>query len=223
MHAYSSSTGISLAFFGLACWFFVGSHSSEAPRTQVRRLQPGDLAIQTRKLMGDPPSTEVGGMQLSCQTCHSLFETDPQTEHELFQHEDIVLDHGLNDRCLNCHSTQDRNKLVLHGEHEIRFDQVQELCAKCHGTTFRDWEKGMHGKTLGYWDSTLGEQRRLKCTECHDPHSPAFEHIVPLPGPNSLRMGDQRLEPDAELPGKRNVLQHWRGYSTQAPKSEHHR
>jgi len=150
-------------------------------------------------------------MQLNCQTCHSLFETDPTVQRELFQHTNIRLNHGLNDRCLNCHSTKNRDYLVLNGEREIPFGEVELLCAKCHGPTYRDWQKGIHGKTLGSWESGNPAQRRLKCTECHDPHSPAFEHIVPLPGPHTLRMGPQSKESPEHR--KRNVLQLWRAGS----------
>ncbi len=203
------STGIPFVFFGLAAWFLLGPQDLELPKHSAAQLDPGSLAIQPRALMADVPVTEVGGVELDCQACHSLFETDPTLDRELYQHEHIRLEHGLNDRCLNCHSTQDRNKLVLHGEREIGFGQVQQLCAKCHGPTFRGWERGMHGKTLGFWDRDAGEPRRLMCTECHDPHAPAFHHIVPLPGPNTLRMGSVPDEP-ASPHGKRNPLQSWR-------------
>jgi hypothetical protein len=74
------------------------------------------------------------------------------------------------------------------------------VCAKCHGPAYRDWQKGTHGKTLGSWQAG-DSRRRLGCTECHDPHSPAYPRIVPLPAPTTLRMGDQDIirredEPD---------------------------
>ncbi len=107
-----------------------------------------------------------------------------------------MLDHGLNDRCLNCHDHENRDRLRLHGTKTIGFDDVQELCAKCHGPTFRDWELGIHGRTNGYWDEASGEARKLLCTECHDPHAPAFPDIAPLPGPNTLRMGNTKPSAD---------------------------
>jgi hypothetical protein len=68
------------------------------------------------------------------------------------------------------------------------------LCAQCHGTTYRDWQRGMHGKTMGSWDKSSGKQRRLLCTECHNPHAPAYGRLAPLPGPRTLRMnaGDEK-------------------------------
>jgi hypothetical protein len=50
-----------------------------------------------------------------------------------------------------------------------------------------------------------GEQNRLKCSQCHDPHNPtvpAMDPIAPLPGPRALwpdshgsGAGDERTEP----------------------------
>ena len=87
------------------------------------------------------------------------------------------------------------------------YDQVQDLCASCHGPTYRDWEKGIHGRTNGYWDTSKGEQTRLVCTQCHDPHAPAFGKLVPLPGPNTLRMNDGGgPDPDYHHAPKHNPL-----------------
>ena len=158
--------------------------------------------------MSDPPAIGEGPYRLQCQECHKLFESERDVRAKLSQHENIKLNHGMNSWCFNCHSIENRNKLILNEELEIGFDQSEELCAKCHGTVFRDWEKGMHGRTNGYWDKSAGEQIRLKCTECHDPHSPAFPSYVPLPGPNTLRMGEPNTAPHDER--KRNPLMQWR-------------
>lgn len=208
-----STTVISVAFFGLAGWFFFVSPAGDPPLPEVTPVNPEDIATEARRtLLSDPPLIDIGGQMQSCEACHSLFETNPDRVSTLYQHEHIVLDHGLNDRCLNCHSTTDRDKLVLHGDQEIGYDDVQMLCSKCHGPTFRDWERGMHGKTMGSWAADSGEQHRLKCTECHDPHAPAYPHIVPLPGPNTLRMGDPHSGDHVVDPSERSVLQRWRGH-----------
>ena len=80
---------------------------------------------------------------------------------------------------------------MLQSKESIPYSGVTRLCAGCHGPTYRDWERGMHGRTDGYWDETLGEPHRLSCTECHDPHwprIPAMEPVAPLPPPHTLRM-----------------------------------
>lgn len=64
---------------------------------------------------------------------------------------------------------------------EIAQADVVQLCAKCHGTIYRDWEAGVHGRQNGYWDAAKGEKTRLRCIQCHDPHSPQFKDMKPLP------------------------------------------
>jgi len=102
---------------------------------------------------------------------------------------------------------EDRNRLVLDGGQTTTYDKVNQLCAKCHGPTFRDWQKGMHGKTVDFWRRDIGKPRRLGCTECHDPHAPAFARTAPLPGPRTLRMGGP-LHSSGSAPIK-NPLRRW--------------
>ena len=161
--------------------------------------------------MSDPPSIKVGSFDQRCSDCHGVFDSrvvDPPVD--LKQHAHIELRHGMNDRCYNCHGREDRNKLLLHGGVEIGYDQVEMLCAKCHGTTYRDWQVGMHGRTNGSWDKGSGRQVRLKCTQCHDPHAPAYAPIVPMPAPNTLRMGPQSPDGAHEHHGPQSPLTKWK-------------
>ncbi len=97
-----------------------------------------------------------------------------------------LLHGGGNIWCLNCHAAQDRDKLVkLNGE-KLTFNQSHLLCGECHGPILTDWEKGIHGKTTGYWDltqDTNGTSVRKLCVECHNPHAPAFPSMKALPPP----------------------------------------
>jgi len=116
--------------------------------------------------------------------------------------------HGDNDSCLNCHAKDDREKLALRNGGLVGFDHVEQLCAQCHGPIYNDWERGTHGKTIGYWDLTSGESIKLSCTQCHDPHQPTYQGMKPLPGPNTLRMGDKHGGHDQI--DENNPLQRWR-------------
>ncbi|MCP4292092.1 MAG: hypothetical protein GY780_09710 [bacterium] len=93
---------------------------------------------------------------------------------------------GGNLWCLDCHNAEDRDKLVrLNGE-TLSFNNSHLLCGECHGPKLRDWDRGIHGKTTGYWDSSLDEDNisiRKLCVECHKPHSPAFAGMKPLAAP----------------------------------------
>lgn len=187
--------GIGPVFLVLAAWFVlgpellnipaIGDHSSM--KWTVEEIRSGTL----RKPPADPPFIVSGGYELSCMECHRLFTTPSPNKTPFGQHTDIVLNHGMNDRCLNCHHRSEREKLVLPGGEMIAFKDAPRLCATCHGTTYRDWQRGMHGRTTGSWDEDSPNHRRLICTECHNPHSPAFEPVKPYPGPNTLRMKPQ--------------------------------
>lgn len=145
------------------------------------------------------PKLMLSGFTYRCSDCHSLFESPPETTRQLTQHREIVLKHGLNTRCFNCHHRDNRNAFVDDAGGEIPYDQPQMLCARCHGTVFRDWENGVHGRTNGYWDKARGEAKRLRCIQCHDPHEPPFPPMRPAPAPNTLRMGNQSRAPHGDV------------------------
>ena len=97
-----------------------------------------------------------------------------------------VVHGGGNLWCLDCHAAEDYDKLVrLNGE-LLTFNESHLLCGECHGPKLRDWDKGIHGSTTGYWDMARGDEDatvRKLCIECHLSHSPAFPAMMPLAGP----------------------------------------
>ncbi|HZP58898.1 MAG TPA: hypothetical protein VFB27_01140, partial [Opitutaceae bacterium] len=105
-------------------------------------------------------------------------------------HEDwLIVSHGRNDRnvnCFNCHNPQQIDQLLTRDGTKLRLDEATLLCASCHGTTYRDWQAGVHGRTNGFWDRKLGGITRQECTSCHDPHNPLFPRMIPLPAPHRL-------------------------------------
>ena len=130
-------------------------------------------------LVPPPPWSESGFFP--CSDCHSEMEVNP--EHRVLEemHDDIELVHGPTDRwCLDCHNPDDRDVLRLVNGRLISFDESYLLCGQCHGTIFRDWRQGIHGRRQGYWN---GGKSYLLCAHCHDPHAPAFHTIAPLPPP----------------------------------------
>lgn len=190
----------------LALWATAGPAAVPlAPQAKVdpAALKPGPR----REAMADPPTLTVGGAAQNCNACHQIFKSNsPAGEGSRF-HSGIALRHGMNNRCVNCHDTDDREKLTLRDGHRVAFAETPTLCAQCHGTVFRDWQHGTHGKTMGSWVTGSPDQRRLTCNQCHDPHSPRYEPYSPLPGPNTLRMGAQ--ESRGKLEGRRSPLQRW--------------
>lgn len=190
------------------------------PVEHTPSLERGSLVVAPRRTMMTDPIITVGGAAENCNACHQVFESDPATTATTDYHTDIQLSHGMNNRCANCHDTSDHERLVLRDASTVAFVQSPQLCAQCHGTTFRDWERGTHGKTLGSWDPASENQRRLSCIECHDPHAPRYEPVEPLPGPRTLRMGDQQHHP--HVGGKQSPLQRWLTPTDVPAHADHH-
>jgi hypothetical protein len=115
-----------------------------------------------------------------CSDCHAGLEPNPERR-ELTMHTDIELRHDEEHRwCLDCHAPDDRDQLRLASGALVPFTESYRLCGQCHGTQYRDWRTGIHGKRTGYWD---GPKRYLLCVHCHNPHHPRFASLEPLPPP----------------------------------------
>ncbi|MCB9913758.1 MAG: hypothetical protein H6828_01255 [Planctomycetes bacterium] len=214
---------ISATFFLLAGWFLMYSGAGALPQFERQHVDPASIApVPRRAILRDPAKVTIGGIEQRCSACHAIFPSTQDAPAARLQHTEIVLEHGLNDRCDNCHDKGDHDGFVLYGGRVVGFDDVQLLCAKCHGPTFRDWERGVHGKTLGSWVVGSDAQRRLLCTECHDPHHPAFTPYVPLPGPHTLRQHATERHADEHDHEAYNPLRHWRTEAEDAPEEGAH-
>jgi hypothetical protein len=166
-------------------WHFV---SPVPPATIVPAWATDISPVRKPKLS---PEYKVAGYSYRCSDCHKLFPSSPEADASPFQHRDVVMRHGMNTRCFNCHHLTNRDAYVDDWGHEIPASTPQLLCGKCHGPVYRDWLSGAHGRTNGYWDKSRGPQVRCKCIECHDPHQPPFPPMPPAPPPSTLRMGRQ--------------------------------
>jgi hypothetical protein len=134
------------------------------------------------------------GFTYKCDECHRLFQSPSDRRDLVAEHMDVHLNHGRNDYCLNCHHPTNRNAYVTHNGEEIPSDRIPELCAKCHGLVYRDWENGAHGRKSGFWNLSEGEERTLLCVQCHDPHNPKFPNLAPMPGPTAGQPGGHAKE-----------------------------
>ena len=138
---------------------------------------------------GLKPRYVAAGFEYRCSDCHMILPPPAEAASRLTQHTEVVLEHGINTRCFNCHHPTQRDFFVDDFGRPIPWDQPQLLCAKCHGPVYRDWQHGAHGRVNGYWDAGRGSPSRLRCIHCHDPHTPPFPAMRPAPGPQTLRMG----------------------------------
>ena len=190
-NASTLSDWLPVAVLGICTIVFLCAPThSDVPTTASPEIDPALLDTSAARIpLGNPPITTINGFKRDCQDCHSIFKSNKEHNDGKLQHANIRLQHGMNSDCLNCHLESDRNKLRLHGNKSITFDKSEMLCAQCHGTTYRDWSNGSHGRVFGSWIAHSEERQRLTCVACHDPHSPTFPGISPLPGPQTLRMG----------------------------------
>lgn len=106
---------------------------------------------------------------------------DPTPRILVRMHRDIEFDHGDGAFwCLNCHNAQERNTLKLLNGTVISFEESYQLCGQCHGSIYRDWKLGIHGRRVGQWD---GNKLYMLCAHCHNPHQPRFRKIPALDAP----------------------------------------
>lgn len=139
---------------------------------------------------GTPPPSEEYSVRpppltpgiFPCSSCHAGMEPDT-TKRELSMHTDIKLRHAPEALpwCLACHDVKNRDKLHLVNGDLIDFTESYRLCGQCHGTNYRDWKAGIHGKRVGYFSG--GKRTYYLCVNCHNPHDPKFKPIKPEPPP----------------------------------------
>jgi len=152
--------------------------SQDIPDSIIELSEDPGLAIDSSILI---PVEAVTMDYFPCNDCHSELEPNPQRRELIDMHDDIVFDHDSENRwCLACHNTLDRDSLILAGGNLLGFNESYKLCGQCHGPKYRDWRLGIHGKRTGEWN---GNKQYLLCVHCHDPHSPKFKAMQPLPSP----------------------------------------
>jgi hypothetical protein len=117
-----------------------------------------------------------------CSDCHEDQEVNPQRRVLEDMHEEIqIINHNEEERwCLDCHNPDDRDVLRMASGRLVSFEESYYLCGQCHGTIFRDWKAGIHGRRTGEWN---GEKTYRLCVHCHNPHQPRFKPISPQPPP----------------------------------------
>lgn len=129
-------------------------------------------------------------VQYPCGSCHQKALPEPERDRisQRWSHLNIQFVHGqsMGMDCRTCHDYAQMQSLRLQDGSETDFDHSYLLCQQCHFQQARDWAGGAHGKRLAGWRG----MRVIKvCTDCHNPHDPAFGQRVPMRGPTIPRSG----------------------------------
>ncbi len=173
------------------------SDPEEAAGALYERQVDGNL-FDTTPVRGELKPLELrrGSFVYRCTECHNDFQNEGRQEELKGEHAEIQarFNHGLNTICLNCHHPRERTAYVDHDGSAIPSEHPERLCAKCHGPVYREWQLGIHGRQNGYWNRTKGPRSKLVCTQCHDPHHPAFALMTPDPPPDFSRLEKKRPE-----------------------------
>lgn len=157
---------------------------------------------ETPKYFVPPPPFSEG--IFPCSDCHEDMEVNPKRRQLTEMHEEISknFNHASQQRwCLDCHNPDDRDKLRLANGDLVSFEESYVLCGQCHGTIYRDWKAGIHGKRTGQWN---GKKEYRLCVHCHNPHNPRFKPLKPMPPPDNPKEIQYKKLTDDEI--RRNPL-----------------
>lgn len=164
------------------------AEQEESAVTPVKNLYPTEIhkpdgppmvVTNLYSLVGQP-------VMASCSACHTtrVPNRDNRSGADLNEfHQELVFQHG-NLACLSCHNPGDYDSLRLADGTKVEYADVMNLCAQCHGTQYRDYQHGAHGGMNGHWNLEKGGRYRNNCIDCHDPHAPAYQGVLPAPHSN---------------------------------------
>jgi len=157
-----------------------GNNNKEKYKVNTGQVEGEETESNEEIAIESPPFTED---IFPCNNCHAEVVPNPLRRELVDMHDDIsaIFDHDSENRwCLDCHDINNRDYLKLASGKLIGFDESYKLCGQCHGDKLRDWKVGVHGKRTGEWN---GKKQYLLCVHCHNPHSPKFKPMKPLPPP----------------------------------------
>jgi len=204
MSSHSKFIIVPVLTFLVILVFFSSYGFSSDTAEHPEKIQPpaSPKTYDTPKYFVPPPPFSDG--IFPCSDCHADMDVNPERRELEDEHVEIseMFNHASDQRwCLDCHNPDDRDKLRLANGDLVSFEESYNLCGQCHGTIFRDWKAGIHGKRTGEWN---GKKQYRLCVHCHNPHSPRFKPIKPLPPPNNPLEIKYRKLSDEEIP--RNPL-----------------
>jgi len=145
----------------------------------------------------------------NCRQCHSVYERLRIQNLKLpmkKEHQDLKYNHVASPKsCLLCHDENQTNHLVLLNGASVEFKDSVKLCGQCHGLVAMDWKQGLHGKQSGKGSP---DNRKMSCTECHNPHEPKFKKMKADAPPHRPHFGiDKAAFEKSEAPKEMGGVQ----------------
>lgn len=126
----------------------------------------------------------------TCQKCHDgerPLSMSKGLGHQGMSRGDSVRGHGDADfRCQKCHDESSPRRFRLLTKESLSVTETPVLCGQCHGLVKRDWNLGLHGKSVGGW--ARPQRQHHSCLDCHDPHQPGFPQMRAEPPPQKPRL-----------------------------------
>ncbi len=139
----------------------------------------------TPKVLTDALNHGGAPVPVACSTCHTTRPPNLalRAGEDLKEfHQGLAYAHG-GQSCLSCHNSDNYDTLRRADGTPVEYPRTIELCAQCHGPQYRDFQAGAHGGMTGHWDLSRGPRERNTCTDCHDPHAPAYPTLRPVFAP----------------------------------------
>ena len=124
-------------------------------------------------------------IRVRCATCHDVVnvgDTVKKPDDLKEFHQGLTFTHGSL-ACANCHEPEEPLLLRLATGETVPTSEAMQLCSQCHGPKRNAYNHGAHGGKTGHWDLSRGGQLRNNCVDCHDPHSPQIQQVIPAPRP----------------------------------------
>ncbi len=137
----------------------------------------GFLAVLQTAIVNAAPDSEL---PLDCLSCHTRVLRGHDT-----------LGSG-SEACWMCHDSITIGKLRLLDGTQLPLADSPPLCRQCHQTTYDAWNEAEHGVVAQQnGEPVVPGTKKLKCIDCHNPHSPkmGIKVLDRLPKPASEEEG----------------------------------
>src|SRR5512140_38936 len=102
--ARARTLAVPATFFALAGLLWAHPWPYQPPYGAAPPFPAAATVVTTAYHPNLTPEAHFASRTYACSACHTKFHEDPNQKLKLELHHTIVLKHGMNNRCMNCHS-----------------------------------------------------------------------------------------------------------------------